>query len=185
MLFCQAKRKEIPCVRTYLLVALYLAAIVAANLSVAAFGPALVIVNAFLFIGLDLTARDSLHQAWQGKQLWAKMALLIAAGSGLSWLLNRNAGSIALASLVAFAVSGMADAVTFSLLRSRPWWVRVNGSNVVSAGLDSLIFPTLAFGALLPLIVLGQFVAKVAGGALWSVGLRFFQGDQRTSEEKR
>jgi len=33
---------------------------------------------------------------------------------------------------------------------------------------DSLIFPTLAFGALMPHIVAMQFVAKVAGGALWS-----------------
>jgi queuosine precursor transporter len=171
-------------VQVYFLVALYLAAIVAANLTVALFGPALTIVNAFLFIGLDITARDSLHQAWQGKHLWLKMAVLIAAGSMLSWLLNRNAGAIALASLVAFAASGIADAATFSLLRGRPWWVKVNGSNLVSAAVDSLVFPTLAFGALLPLIVLGQFVAKVAGGALWSVVLRFFHGAESPSGEK-
>jgi hypothetical protein len=33
---------------------------------------------------------------------------------------------------------------------------------------DSVLFPTIAFGAFLPAIVLGQFVAKVAGGAVWS-----------------
>jgi hypothetical protein len=165
-------------VRVYFLVALYLAAIVAANLTVAVFGPSLTIVNAFLLIGLDITARDSLHQAWQERHLWPKMALLIGAGSGLSWLLNRNAGSIALASFIAFAASGLADALTFYLLRDRQWWVKVNGSNLVSAALDSLIFPTLAFGALLPLIVLGQFAAKVAGGAVWSVVLRWFQGNK-------
>lgn len=36
-----------------ILIALYLAAIVLANLSVAYFGPAVSIVNSFLFIGLD------------------------------------------------------------------------------------------------------------------------------------
>jgi hypothetical protein len=59
------------------LIALYLAAIVAANLSVAYFGPASTIVNAFLFIGLDLTARDRLHDAWHGRGLAWKMTLLI------------------------------------------------------------------------------------------------------------
>jgi queuosine precursor transporter len=184
MLFCQSKPKEIFTVRVFFLVALYLAAIVAANLTVAVFGPSLTIVNAFLFIGLDITARDSLHEAWENKNLWLKMAALIATGSVFSWLLNRNAGSIALASFAAFAASGIADATTFYLLRRRAWWVKVNGSNVVSAALDSLIFPTLAFGALLPLIVFGQFVAKVAGGALWSVVLRFFQSPEKPSGQK-
>jgi len=31
------------------------------------------------------------------------------------------------------------------------------------------VFPTLAFGAFLPAIVLGQFTAKVAGGLFWYV----------------
>ena len=61
-----------------MIVALYLAAVVAANLSVAAFGPAASIVNAFLFVGLDLTARDRLHDSWRGRQLWPRMALLMA-----------------------------------------------------------------------------------------------------------
>jgi uncharacterized PurR-regulated membrane protein YhhQ (DUF165 family) len=161
--------------KTIFLVILYLVAIVAANLSVAAFGPSVVILNAFLFIGLDMTTRDSLHLLWQGKNMWLKMAVLIATGSLLSYLLNRQAGQIAFASFAAFAASGIIDTLTFHLLRRRPWWVKVNGSNVASAAVDSLIFPTLAFGALLPFIVLGQFLAKVAGGALWSLILGRFQ----------
>lgn len=167
--------------RVYFLVALYLAAIVAANLTVAAFGPSVTIINAFLFIGLDITSRDSLHQAWEGKNLWLKMAALIATGSAISWLLNRNAGAIALASFVAFAASGIVDTITFYLLRNRAWWVKVNGSNIASAAVDSLIFPTLAFGTLLPFVVLGQFVAKVAGGAIWSLLLRFFQPAEKSA----
>lgn len=151
-----------------LYILMYLASIVAANLTVAAFGAGATIVNAFLFIGLDLVARDKLHDAWHDNHLWAKMALLIATGSALSWLVNRNAGQIALASFVAFALAGAADTATYHLLRNRSWWQRVNGSNVVSAAVDSIVFPTLAFGALMPVIVLGQFTAKVFGGALWS-----------------
>lgn len=151
------------------LVALYLAAIVAANLSVAAFGPGVTVVNAFLLIGLDLTVRDRLHDAWDGRGLWVRMAVLIAAGGAISYLLNRDAGQIALASTVAFVVAGALDAAVYALLGDRVRMVRVNGSNVVSSAADSLIFPTLAFGGFLPLIVLGQFVAKVAGGFLWSL----------------
>jgi hypothetical protein len=78
-------------------------AIIAANLLVVWLGPAISIINAFIFIGLDLTARDHLHEQWRHRHLWPKMLLLIATGSLLSWFLNRNAGSIALASFVAFA----------------------------------------------------------------------------------
>ncbi|HYP26950.1 MAG TPA: VUT family protein, partial [Blastocatellia bacterium] len=144
------------------------AAIVAANLTIARFGPPATLITAFLFIGLDITTRDRLHEIWKGKRLWLRMAALIASGSLLSWLLNARAGPIAAASLVAFAASGAADALVYHSLRDRPWVWKVNGSNVVSSAVDSLVFPTLAFGAILPWIVAGQFVAKVAGGALWA-----------------
>lgn len=150
-------------------VTLYLAAIVIANLSVAAFGPPSVIINAFLFIGLDLTARDRLHDAWHGRNLWRNMAALIATGSALSWLLNKDAGQIAIASMAAFGAAAVVDAAVYHLLRDRATILRVNGSNVPSAAVDSLIFPTLAFGGFLPAIVLGQFAAKVLGGFVWSL----------------
>jgi len=153
-------------------ICLYLTAIVLANLSVAHFGPASTPVNALLFIGLDLTTRDHLHEAWGGRWLWPKMLTLIAVGSLLSWLLNRNAGHVAIASFVAFAASGMVDAVVYQLLHRQPWFVKINGSNVVSAATDSLLFPTIAFGTFMPLIVLGQFAAKVGGGFLWALVLR-------------
>ena len=152
-----------------MIVGLYLAAVVAANLSVAAFGPAASIVNAFLFVGLDLTARDRLHDAWSGRQLWPRMAVLIATGGAISFLLNRDAAQIAVASTVAFVVAGVIDAGAYSLLGGRSRMVRVNGSNVAAAAADSLIFPTLAFGSFMPLVVVGQFAAKVGGGFIWSL----------------
>src|ERR1051326_582878 len=151
-----------------MLIVLYLVAIVLANLSVTQFGPGVAVLNAFLFIGLDLTTRDRLHEKWQGHNLWPRMLTLIAAGSFLSYALNQNAGPIALASLVAFLLSGLADAGVYSLLHNRPYWQKVNGSNVVSALVDSLVFPVLAFGWP-PLwgVILGQFAAKVVGGWVW------------------
>ena len=151
-----------------LYIGMYLSAAVLANLSSSYFGPIASIFNAFVFIGLDLTARDKLHEAWHGRYLWVKMFLLIAAGSGISYLLNRNAGMIAVASLAAFGVAGMVDAIVYQFLHDKKWMVKVNGSNIFSALADSLVFPTIAFGGFLPLIVLGQFTAKVAGGFIWS-----------------
>jgi queuosine precursor transporter len=175
----KAERVESEPVNSIGLIALYLAAIVAANLIITQLGPQSTIVTAFLFIGLDITARDRLHESWHGGRLWPRMAALIASGSLLSWLVNRNAGPIALASFVAFAASGAADTLIYHVLRRRTWLVKVNGSNVVSAAVDSLVFPTLAFGMLLPWIVLGQFIAKVAGGALWAALLGFRRESRR------
>jgi len=145
---------------------------VLANLSVAHFGPSSTIVNAFLFIGLDLTSRDKLHEAWHNNGLIWKMGLLIATGSLISWLLNRNAGQIALASFIAFACAAVVDTIVYQILRKQKYMVKVNGSNIFSAATDSIIFPTIAFGGFLPWITLGQFAAKVFGGAIWAIILR-------------
>lgn len=151
-------------------IVLYLAAIVSANLLVAQFGPSIAVLNAFLFIGLDLTARDHLHEQWHNRGLVWKMTLLIATGSALSWFLNRDAGQIALASFAAFACAGVADALVYQVLGAKARLLKINGSNVVSAGVDSFVFPALAFGfPLLWGIMLGQFAAKVLGGGLWSL----------------
>ncbi|MBK9052034.1 MAG: VUT family protein [Chloroflexi bacterium] len=163
---------------------LYLVAIVLANLSVATFGPTVVIINAFLFIGLDLTARDQLHEAWRGNNLLIKMMALIASGSVLSWLLNRNAGSVALASFVAFAAAATVDAIIYHLMGKYPRWLRINGSNIPSALVDSIIFPTLAFGSFLWPIVLGQFAAKVLGGFAWSLLFRWIDQRQTVPAEQ-
>lgn len=155
-------------------VLMYLVAIVLANVSAAIFGPAITIVNAFFLIGLDLTARDKLHDAWHGNKLLLKMGVLIATGSVLSWIINRNAGPIAVASFVAFGLAALTDAIVYQGLFNRSRLLRINGSNIPAALVDSLVFPTMAFGGFLWPIVLGQFAAKVIGGFLWSLVLNWF-----------
>jgi len=147
----------------YFAIALYLAAMIAANLLVVAFGPAISPINAFFLIGLDLALRDWLHvrlRVWQ-------MGALIAATGALTYVLNPAAGQIAIASACAFTAASLVDWGAFTRLRGS-WMFRANGSNVVSAAVDSLLFPTIAFGMLMPEIVAMQFVAKVAGGAVWA-----------------
>lgn len=154
-----------------MLIALYLFAITAANLSVAHFGPISTPFNAFLFIGLNLATRDKLHDLW-GQRVARNMLALIAAGGLISYALNAGAGRIALASVAAFALSETADAVIYHLNRRKPYLIRSNTSNVFGAVVDSVVFPVLAFGGFPLLIIAGQFVAKVAGGFLWSLVLR-------------
>ena len=145
----------------------YLAAIVLANLSVEHWGPRAAIYNAFVLIGLDLTARDRLADLWK-THLVRNMAFLIGAGSILSLLVNIDTARIALASFVAFGAAALADSLVYQALRRRPWYERVNQSNIAGAGVDSLLFPWIAFGSFLWPVVFGLFTAKLAGGLLWS-----------------
>jgi uncharacterized PurR-regulated membrane protein YhhQ (DUF165 family) len=73
---------------------------------------------------------------------------------------------IAIASAVSFTAAAVVDWGVF-IKTSGTWFKRSTKSNVVGAAVDSLLFPTIAFGALMPQIVLAQFAAKVAGGAMW------------------
>lgn len=148
---------------------IYLASVVAANLTITYLGPGASIVTAFLCIGASLTSRDGLHELWNHQGLVWKMVALIGAGSLLSWVLNRDAGPIAIASFVSFIASGALDTVAYALLYKREWMVKVNGSNIIGAAADSVLFPTLAFGAFMPWIVIGQFAAKVGGGFILSL----------------
>lgn len=150
------------------MILLYIGAIVAANLSVATFGPWASPLNSFLFIGLDLSLRDRLHDRWMGRGLWWRMAGLISATGAISYLLNPAAGKIAIASVASFCAAGLLDAAAYHFLRYRPWMQRANGSNAVGAAADSILFPTLAFGVFLPGVIALQFAAKVAGGAIWA-----------------
>ena len=148
-------------------VLIYAAAMTLANLSVAAFGPAISPVNAFVLIGLDLALRDWLHvrlKAWQ-------MGALILASGGITYLLNPSAHHIVVASATAFTAAALVDWSVFVRLRGS-WIKRANASNVAGAAVDSLVFPLMAFpamtlGVLAPIVAL-QFIAKVAGGAIWA-----------------
>lgn len=155
-----------------LYIGIYIASLVIANLLVAWLGPWFSPINALVLIGLDLSLRDKLHDAWQGDGLPWRIGILIAASGTISYLLNPAAGIIAIASVVAFCAAMAADSIAYQALRRFGWFTRANGSNVAGASVDSVVFPTIAFGSFMPEIVAMQFAAKVAGGAVWSFILR-------------
>ena len=153
-------------------VLVFLSSIVLANLSVAYFGPPSVIFNAFILIGLDLTLRDKLHEQWHGKNLAWKMILLVVVSGIITYLLNQGAGRIALASVLAFTGAMIVDILIYQKLFKHPLLVKMNGSNIGSAITDSVLFPTIAFGVFAPWIILGQLMAKIVGGFLWSIVIK-------------
>ena len=152
----------------------YAVAMTVANLLVATFGPAISPINAFLFIGLDLTLRDWLHVRLK---TWQMGGLIIGTGA-LTYLLNPAAGMIAVASAVSFLVAALVDWAVF-IKTTGTWIKRANISNTAGAAVDSLLFPSIAFGILMPEIVALQFVAKVSGGVIWSFLLQKFQNEQQ------
>lgn len=144
----------------------YIATVVLANFTTLWFGPSATIVNAFFLIGANLVLRDILSYRLTPVQMTGLIGL-----TGLaSFLINPDTQGIAIASLVAFVVSSSVDWLVF-VRSSGSWLSRSNKSNIFGAAVDSLIFPTLAFGALMPSIVLGQFVAKSVGGLMWALAL--------------
>jgi uncharacterized PurR-regulated membrane protein YhhQ (DUF165 family) len=154
--------------KTVVLIGLFLAAITAANLISAHYGPEASIYNAFALIGLTLVIRDQLHDQWQEHRL-PKMLALIAAGSTLAYLVTPDAGRIGMASGIAFLAAESVDALVYHSVRFWPWLERSNFSNFFGAAVDSIVFPTLAFGGVLWGITLGQFTAKVAGALLFTL----------------
>lgn len=150
------------------LVVLYLAAIVAANLTLTHWGPSAIIPNAFFLIGLDLITRDRLADFW-GTTRWRKMLVLIAAGGALSYWVNADAAKIALASTVAFAAAEGGEALLYHFLRRQQWIERAPKAAIVGAAIDSIVFPTLAFSAFVFSTSFDQFAAKVAGAFVWTI----------------
>ena len=149
-------------------VVIYLIAIVSANLIVNYFGPSAAIYCEFLFIGLDLSLRDHIHDKWQGdfSKLWG----LISAGSLITIAINIEAIEIAIASAVAFSAAFAADSLLYQLLRKHNYLFKCNISNVAGSAADSFIFPIMAFGYFpgIHWIILGQFAAKILGGLIFS-----------------
>ena len=79
------------------------------------------------FIGLDLTARDALHDHMARPSPGLKMAALIASGSLLSWFLNRDAGQIAWRRSWPCRRSHNRRSF-YHRLHHRPRWQKMNGS---------------------------------------------------------
>ncbi len=87
-------------------------------------------------------------------------------GSAFSSVLG-STPRIVVASLTAYLISSLIDTQVFSWWKQRigrARWLRVLVSNSVSTAVDSVVFITIAFAGLMPVLALiqGQYVVKMA-----------------------
>lgn len=151
------------------LVVIYLAAIVAANLTLTHYAaqghPEVSVYIAFVLVALDLVVRDVLHDWYAGRRRMLLLGGLILAGSVLSYLANPDSAEIAKWSALAFAAAMTVDTIVYQAVHHWPWAERSNLSNIAAAATDSAVF---CAGLGFPFVVaFGQFTAKVAGGVLF------------------
>jgi queuosine precursor transporter len=146
-------------VNRILAIAAYLTTIVAANWLTAEYGLVpigfgLVATAGTYAAGLAFVARDAVQDAA------GRLAVLgaLAVGGVLSWILASPA--LAIASVVAFGLSELADMAVYTPLRKRGYVRAAMASNLVGAVVDTLLFLWLAGFGLAPLIVAGQIVGK-------------------------
>lgn len=149
----------------YLLIAAFVATVVAANAALNAWGIVpigfgLMAPAGVYFAGLSFGLRDAVQE--RGGR--SAVALAILLGAGVSYLVTDGARipgghvSLALASGVAFLLSELADFAVYTPLRERRWTVAVIASNLVGSVVDSALFLWLAFGSTAHM--LGQVVGK-------------------------
>lgn len=149
--------------------AAYALAMTVANVLVSIFGPVITPLNSFILIGFDLTMRDWLNVRIKNSEMFA----LIVFSGLLTFVFAPSSQIIAIASACSFSLAAIVDWGVFKTVKGS-WTTRSNASNAAGAAVDSMVFPTIAFGAIMPGVVAAQFAAKVVGGAIWSVIFRQF-----------
>jgi uncharacterized PurR-regulated membrane protein YhhQ (DUF165 family) len=111
-----------------------------------------------LWAGVTLTLRDLLHETLGTRGV----LVAIVAGAGLSWWLASP--RIAVASVVAFAVSELVDSIVYARVRGLSRLGAVLGSNLMGLLIDSVLFVPLAFGSFTA--VPGQILGKTTATAV-------------------
>lgn len=167
--------------RKWLVIGLYVLAVVLANFTAAIFFPVPLIGMAAvgtLFFGATFTLRDFVHRYGRGTvyrmiAAAACVGLLQGVALGVPW---RIIG----ASFLAILINEACDTEVYERLRNRHMLLRIMGSNAVSIPVDTILFTILAFygveGFPLPVliaIIAGDIAIKIVIGAL-IVPIRLF-----------
>lgn len=149
-------------------VVLFLSAIVAANLAVATYGQAALVITAWIVIPFDMLTRDLLHERWRNDRLALRMGALVLLGGAITILLSSSTWRVAVGSCLAFALAMGVNSIVFERLIERTRFRRMTASNAAAAIVDSIAFPLIAFGTLDPVLSLAQASSKTLGGVAWT-----------------
>lgn len=102
---------------------------------------------------------------------------MVVAAAALSFAVDQSALMISIASVSALTSAAIAETVVFQALFKTRWMIRSNGSSVVGALADSIVFPLVAFGyggvEGFWLLVATQAATKMGGAFIWTTIFRF------------
>jgi uncharacterized PurR-regulated membrane protein YhhQ (DUF165 family) len=157
-------------------VALFIMAVLVANLLVNRFGQVALPFTAFVLIPFDLVTRDVLHERWaaESRAVVYLYFLLLICGAGLGTLLvHSGAAWVVAGSIAGFSGATAANTVCYDLILTyRPevsrFW-RMTISNVFGAVADSILFPVVAFESVDAFLAVSQASAKSFGGVVWAM----------------
>jgi queuosine precursor transporter len=150
--------------------AIYIAAIVAANimtnrLGLVPIGFGLLVTAGTFAAGFALLARDGVQRYGGLPYVFAG----ITAGAALSWVFATP--QLAVASCVAFTSAELADLLVFTRLEHHGFVPAALTSNLASAPLDTVAFLWLAGFPLTVHAIVGQFLAKIVIGTMLPLGI--------------
>lgn len=153
-------------------IVLYLFSIVLANILILQFGSWMIPIVSFLLIGFDLVVRDKLTDVISKLQMF----IMILISGLITFIINSNSIQISIASSLSFTIASLVDWYVF-VNSSGTWSQRSYKSNIFGATVDSLIFPTIAFGSFILHIVVIQIITKIIGSAMWVYLIRNKSGN--------
>lgn len=152
------------------MIVLFVLLYVAANLSVAYFGVWSTPINALVIISADMVIRDKIQHNFG---FWYSMLACFVAGIA-TVIIDPSAGMIAVASVSSVILAGTGSAITFKLKRG-DFYSKSIPANTVSAAIDSIVFPMIAFGSVMIDVSLAQFAAKTVGAFIIIAIMRKFK----------
>lgn len=137
------------------------------NFIVLWYGSKGLIFTAIFLIPFDFVLRCLFHETWKGKELILKLGTLVLTASVITFIINKDALNIALASSFGFIFAQIFAGIFYQYFIKSSYLIKVNGSDAIGILVDSLVFQFIAFSVILPEITISQFLLKLTGGLFW------------------
>ncbi len=148
-------------------ISIYLLVFTLSNFIVLWFGAPGLIITALLLIPFDFVMRSYFHESWSGVELILKLGGLVLLASLITYLINQDSIKIATASVCAFLSAQITAGVFYQVFINKPYFYKVNGSDVLAIITDSIVFQIVAFEAINYSVTTWQIILKIIGGFFW------------------
>jgi uncharacterized PurR-regulated membrane protein YhhQ (DUF165 family) len=100
-------------------------------------------------------------------ELVTKMFLITFLACGLTYGINKESESVAIASVSGFTSAQVISGIIYQLNRKNNIFLKVNLSDLFAIVFDSIVFQFIAFGSINGFVTCGQIAVKFAGGLIW------------------